>query len=109
MGINTNVFFCLSQNHVRTDPGFNLRAAFEERIKTRITVPINRIAKQKKKPNWMPAACFELLMKRADNQAWKAKAKAAQANRLKGGKDGKAPPTSTLGQQSAARAYGRLV
>ncbi|KAL6579253.1 hypothetical protein OROMI_009469 [Orobanche minor] len=91
------------------DTGYNLRAAYESRIKPRITVTINRVAKKGKKPIWMPALHFTRLMKRPEDPNWNAKAGKAKANRLKGGKDGKGPPTSTLGQQSVARAFSTLV
>ncbi|KAL6584567.1 hypothetical protein OROMI_003856 [Orobanche minor] len=96
--------------HVRVDTGYNLRAAYESRIKPRITVTINRVAKKGKKPIWMPTQHFTRLMKRPEDPTWNAKAgKAkAKANRLKGGQDGKGPATSTLGQQSAARAFSSL-
>ncbi|KAL6506408.1 hypothetical protein OROGR_024589 [Orobanche gracilis] len=51
---------------------------------------------------------FTRLMKRPEDPEWSAKAGKAKANRLKGGKDGKGPPTSTLGQQSVARAFSSL-
>ncbi|KAL6517972.1 hypothetical protein OROMI_033673 [Orobanche minor] len=95
--------------HVRVDTGYNLRAAYESRIKPRITVTINRVAKKGKKPVWMPTQHFTRLMKRPEDPTWNAKAGKAKANRLKGGQDGKGPATSTLGQQSAARAFSILV
>ncbi|KAL6556156.1 hypothetical protein OROGR_005444 [Orobanche gracilis] len=94
--------------HVRVDTGYNLRAAYESRIKPRITVTINWVAKKGKKPIWMPTLHFTRLMKRPEDPEWSAKAGKAKANRLKGGKDGKGPPTSTLGQQSAVRAFSSL-
>jgi hypothetical protein len=72
-------------------------------------VTINRVAKKGKKPTWMPQAHFERLMKRPEDPNWRAKAGKAQANRLKGGKDGKGPATSALGQHSASRAFKDLV
>jgi hypothetical protein len=72
-------------------------------------VTINRVAKKGKKPIWMPIVSFERLMKWHEDPNWNAKAGKAKANRLKGGKDGKGPATSALGQQSAARAFNTLV
>ncbi|KAL6523164.1 hypothetical protein OROHE_016459 [Orobanche hederae] len=92
----------------RVDTSYNLRAAYESRIKTRITVTINRVAKKGKRPIWMPTLHFTRLMKRAEDPNWNAKAGKAKANMLKGGKDGKVPSTSTLGQQSAARTFSNL-
>ncbi|KAL6580151.1 hypothetical protein OROMI_008175 [Orobanche minor] len=94
--------------HVKVDTGYNLRAAYGSRIKTRITVTINRVAKKGKRPIWMPTLHFNRLMKRSEDPNWNAKAGKAKANRLKGGKDGKGLLTSTLGQQSAARAFRNL-
>ncbi|KAL6575066.1 hypothetical protein OROMI_012351 [Orobanche minor] len=94
--------------HVKVDIGYNLRVAYESRIKPRITVTINRVAKKGKKSIWMPTLHFTRLMKRPEDPNWNAKAGKAKANRLKGGKDVKGPPTSTLGQQSAARAFSSL-
>ncbi|KAL6533323.1 hypothetical protein OROMI_027435 [Orobanche minor] len=79
--------------HVRVDTGYNLRAAYESRIKPRITVTINRVAKKGKKPIWMPTLHFTRLMKRPEDPTWNAKAGKAKANRLKGGIDGKGPAT----------------
>ncbi|KAL6553788.1 hypothetical protein OROMI_019461 [Orobanche minor] len=95
--------------HVKVDSGYNMRAAYESRIKMHITITINRVAKKGKRPIWMPTLHFTRLMKRPEDPNWKAKAEKAKANRLKGGKDGKGPPTSTLGQQSAARTFSNLV
>jgi hypothetical protein len=94
---------------VRVDDGYNLRAEYEKRIKNRITVTINRVAKKGQRPSWMPEVHFTRLMKRPEDPTWSAKAGTAKANRLKGGQDGKGPATLALGQQSAARAFNNLV
>ena len=86
-----------------------VREEFLRLIKTRISHIIYRAKEAKEKPLWMSFLCFTRLQNRKNDAKWLDKSNKAKANRRSGGKDGKANPTSTLGQKSALASLEEMV